>query len=76
MKKKELLNIILDLPVSQRAELADALLESLHPIDPEIQDAWVEEVHRRMKSVEDGTSTLIPGEEVMKEIDDIINRQE
>ena len=73
MKTKDLLNEIADLPVKVRAQLADEILATLNPVDQDIQDAWVEEVHRRMKAVEEGKSELIPGGKVFKQADDIVN---
>jgi len=73
MKTKDLLNEIADLPVKVRAQLADEILATLNPVDQDIQDAWVEEVHRRMTAVEEGKSELIPGGNVFKQADDIVN---
>lgn len=73
MKTKDLLKEISDLPVKVRAKLADEILATLNPVDEDIQDAWVEEVHRRMKGVEEGKSELVPGDKVFKQADDIVN---
>ncbi len=74
MKTKEILNEISDLPVEMGAQLAEEILETLNPVTPDIQQEWVEEVHRRMKSVKEGKSNMIPGEQVFKEADKITDR--
>jgi putative addiction module component (TIGR02574 family) len=59
----------LSLPPGARAMLADHLLESLDGEDQKRIDAlWAEEAERRVKEVEDGVVTPIPGEEVMNRL--------
>ena len=49
--------------------LADRLLESLDSEDQKrIDSLWAEEAERRVKEIEDGVVTLIPGEEVMNRL--------
>jgi putative addiction module component (TIGR02574 family) len=49
--------------------LADHLLESLNGEEQKRIDAlWAEEAERRMKEIEDGVVTPIPGEEVMSRL--------
>jgi putative addiction module component (TIGR02574 family) len=62
----EILSAALSLSPGASAMLADHLLESLDAEDQKRIDAlWAEEAERRVKQIEDGTATLIPGEEVM-----------
>lgn len=58
----------LSLPREDRARILDALMASL-AMDPEVERAWDEEVRRRIRDIESGVTKMIPGEEVMKEID-------
>ncbi len=59
----------LGLPEDQRAELAERLWQSLgDEPQEEIAAAWVAELQRRLKSVEDGTATLLDGQSVMAEL--------
>jgi putative addiction module component (TIGR02574 family) len=52
-----------------RAQRADHLLASLDDENQrEIDDAWAEEVERRMKEIREGKVQLIDGETVMKEL--------
>ena len=66
---EEILRAALSLPPGTRAMLADHLLESLNGEDQKRIDAlWAEEAERRMKEIEDGVVTAIPGEEVMNRL--------
>jgi len=51
----ELLKKALSLPVSERADLADSLIESLDDTqDESVAAAWDEEVARRMADIDSG----------------------
>ena len=56
---KLLINKAIKLPPIQRVELAELLLASIDYEEDEIRDAWVNEVNERMKAVNDGSSTLL-----------------
>jgi len=60
------------LPSRQRAELATRLIASLDPEeddDPaEVEQAWEEEIRRRIADVRAGTVELIPADEVLAEL--------
>ena len=67
--QQSVLEAALGLPVDQRAELAERLWESLgDEPQEEIAAAWAAELQRRLKSVEDGTATLLDGHSVMAEL--------
>lgn len=54
---------------SERAELADRLVETLaQDIPPEVERAQVEEVRRRIAQVESGKVALIPGEQALEQV--------
>jgi putative addiction module component (TIGR02574 family) len=60
----ELLKKALSLPVSERADLADSLIESLDEThDPSVEAAWHEEVQRRMADIDSGKVKPISLEE-------------
>jgi putative addiction module component (TIGR02574 family) len=66
---EEIIRAALSLPPGARVTLAEHLLESVDDDDQKRIDAlWAEEVERRVKEIEDGTATLIPGEEVMNRL--------
>ena len=57
----------------ERAELADRIVESLaHNISPDIAQAQIAEVRRRIVQVEAGEVTLIPGEEALAHVRRIV----
>jgi putative addiction module component (TIGR02574 family) len=66
-----LLEEALALPEDARAELLEALIESLDgPADDpdEVEAAWADEIARRLRAVETGSVTPIPWEEARKAI--------
>jgi putative addiction module component (TIGR02574 family) len=59
----------LSLPRPARARILDALVASLEA-DPEVERAWIDEIRRRTRDIDDGVTTLIPGDEVLREIEE------
>jgi putative addiction module component (TIGR02574 family) len=60
MNADKLRDEALALSTEQRAELARALLESLHEeADPDAEAAWISELDRRAQAVADGTARLV-----------------
>jgi putative addiction module component (TIGR02574 family) len=54
----------LNLPESERAELAHNLVASLDgPADPDAEKAWDAEILRRLSEIDSGTANLIDREE-------------
>jgi len=69
MSSNKLRAEVLALPAEERAELAHALLESLHEeADPRAEAAWIEELDRRAQAVADGTAKLVDWEEARERI--------
>lgn len=60
----EIMDVVDSLPIDMKLELIDHLLESISPSQTEIDDAWSEEVERRIDEVESGKVKLVPLEEV------------
>ena len=54
----------LNLPLSERAWLAEKLISSLDE-DPEIETAWAEEIHRRLLEIEQGRVETLSGPETL-----------
>ena len=75
---KEIEKQALQLPLKERSELAHRLIVSLdgEPEDsPEaIAQAWDEEIARRVAEIDAGTAQLIPHEEVLTEIDELLKK--
>jgi putative addiction module component (TIGR02574 family) len=66
----DILAAAMRLPPQDRTKLAERLLDSVEPIDQaEIDAAWVVEVRRRIREVEEGNAELIPAEEAFRAID-------
>lgn len=61
----QLLHEALELPAEERAALADSLLESLDETsDAGAEQAWREEIERRIVSIDEGTAKLVPWDDV------------
>jgi putative addiction module component (TIGR02574 family) len=57
----ELLRDALSLPAEARAALIDSLLESLDvEVDDNAEEAWREEIYRRLQEIDSGAARLIP----------------
>ena len=67
MSREEIVRAALALPEGERAVIAAALLESLEPeVDPAIDEAWRDEIRRRLTAIEAGEEELIPWEEAQR----------
>lgn len=74
-RRKEILDAALGLSVTDRAELAQHLFDSL-PLEfdvlaamsTDLRAAWMEEVETRVREIDQGLDVLIPGENVMGEL--------
>lgn len=66
---EKIYNEALDLPTEDRLSLLDKLLHSSNlSTKVDIDQAWLKEVERRDRQIDNGTATLIPGEEVFAKI--------
>jgi len=65
----ELLKKALSLPVSERADLAGSLIESLDEThDPSVETAWDEEIQRRMADIDSGKVKPVSLEEARRRL--------
>lgn len=64
----ELLRFALALSPGERAALANTLLESLNETDASVQQAWDEEVVRRVQDLKAGRAITVPCEELHREL--------
>src|SRR5262249_61805931 len=70
----ELLKKALALPPEARAALAGALLESLDDaVDPSVEEAWKQEIARRMEELDSGKVKPIPWAEARRQITALLN---
>ncbi len=67
----KLLRQALTLSDEGRAEIAGALIESLHgEADPGAEAAWDREIDRRVRQIDDGSVEMTPWSEVRKRLFD------
>ena len=57
----------LSLPTTERALLAEKLTCSLH-FDPDVEQAWADEIERREARIVSGEAVWLDGETVMAEL--------
>lgn len=65
-----LANEALKLPAWERAQIIDALWQSLDPAEQaSVDQAWLAESHDRLQAYRDGKLKALPGEETLREIE-------
>jgi putative addiction module component (TIGR02574 family) len=65
----ELLSEALHLPVEARAALADSLLDSLDTeVDANAEEAWRDEIYRRLQEIDSGAVKLIPWQDAQRRL--------
>jgi putative addiction module component (TIGR02574 family) len=64
----DLLKRALELPAEERAALANTLLDSLETPSQSVQEAWDEEVARRIADLKAGKAITVPWEELHREL--------
>jgi len=65
----EVLRDALALPTEARAALVDTLIESLdETIDEGAEEAWREEIYRRLQEIDSGAVQLIPWEDARRRL--------
>jgi putative addiction module component (TIGR02574 family) len=68
-QSQHILQSALALPESERAEIAASLIHSLDTeTDEGVDEAWAAAVQRRVESIDNGEVTLIPWNDVMREM--------
>ena len=66
--KKEIEKSALNLGKKDKARLADLLLRSIHgDIDPDIDQAWIQEVEKRKETLKSGEASLHSASDVLDE---------
>jgi putative addiction module component (TIGR02574 family) len=64
----DLLKRALALPADERAALANTLLDSLETTNQSVEEAWNEEVARRMADLKTGKAVTVPWEQLHREL--------
>jgi hypothetical protein len=57
--KQNIIEEAIQLPINERVQLAEMLLESIEYGNSKIDSLWIDEVKNRMQSVEKGETKLI-----------------
>jgi putative addiction module component (TIGR02574 family) len=66
---RDLLQEAMKLPPEARAALAGSLLDSLDTeVDAGAEEAWSTEIERRLREIDQGTTKLVPWDEVRRRI--------
>lgn len=66
---EDILEEAINLPMEERSLLAEDLLDSLRTDEErEIEKEWIAVAERRLAEIEAGTATLIPAEDVVREL--------
>ncbi len=71
----DLLKRALALPVDERAALANTLLDSLETQSQSVEEAWDEEVARRMEALKAGKAVTVPWEQLHRELLAMVNER-
>jgi len=67
--RQSILQEVLSWPTAERSKFAVEVLDSLNDgQDADADEAWAEEIARRIKEIESGEAKLIPYDEAMKMI--------
>ncbi|RZD18653.1 MAG: addiction module protein [Candidatus Acididesulfobacter diazotrophicus] len=65
---EDLFNEVVSLPIDIRMQLIDKLLQSIQPINEEIDKLWADEAEKRVQEIKSGKVNTIAGEEVFNKI--------
>ena len=71
----DLLKRALALSVDERAALANTLLDSLEGTSESVQEAWDQEVARRIEDLRAGKAVTVPWEELHRELLAMVNER-
>lgn len=70
----QLISMAESLPIDLKTRLIESLLNSLQPVQPEIDMLWTVEAERRIKEIKSGKVQSISGEEVLQSIRNRLSR--
>jgi hypothetical protein len=68
MKTAEIISELANLPLEERALIADSLLQTLNPTQPDIQQAWVKVAQQRLNDISSGKVEPILASDVFARI--------
>lgn len=70
----ELAERAMSLPVEQRARLAEQILSTLDPQDDSVEQAWDQEIRKRLDEIDSGLVTAIPANEAFAKVRKALRR--
>jgi putative addiction module component (TIGR02574 family) len=71
---EQILQTALRLPVDDRAEIAESLIQSIdEERAAEIEAAWAEEIRRRIEEIDNGQAQMVPWDEVIRSMRERLN---
>lgn len=73
MKTAEIIRELANLPIEARALIADSLLQTLNPAQPQIEQAWVNIAQQRLVEISAGKVQTISSNEVFTRINQRLN---
>jgi hypothetical protein len=73
-KANDLFSIIENMPIDVKTALIEKMLASIHPLQKDVDEEWIEEVEERIREIKVGSIQLIPGDQVFKEVEDRYKR--
>ena len=68
MKTSQIMNELANLPVEERALIADSLLQTLNASQPEIELAWLKVAQQRLQEIDSGNVKMVSQEEMTTRI--------
>ena len=68
MQQEQLFEEIEMLPLDIKTKLVDKLLNSINQTNEDIDSLWIEEINKRRQEIENGTVSLIDGDDVFRKI--------
>ena len=68
MKTAEIMNELANLPVEERALIADGLLQTLNSSKPEIEQEWLKVAQQRLVEISSGSVKTVSQEEMITRI--------
>ena len=68
MNTQQVIEFAKNLLVDMRVELIEQLQQTVMPIAPEIEQAWRQEVQRRLKEYQQGKVETIPAKQAIAEL--------
>jgi len=71
----DLLKRALALSPDERAALANTLLDSLDGVDESVQEAWDQEVARRIEDLKAGKAVTVPWDELHRQLSAMVNER-